>query len=111
MVKPTEALAWKRGVNKLAKGLMTLGASRTSSLLYTPRAGLKGKALELGRTKKPVLHAPFLMTINIGAAHLEAVVRQEAWRFMRGVSPHRERPNQPPIPSVAVVEEAYSRTK
>jgi hypothetical protein len=34
-VKPTEALTWKRGVNELAIDLTTLGANRTSSLLYT----------------------------------------------------------------------------
>jgi hypothetical protein len=36
-VKPM-ALTWKRGVNELAIDLTTLGANRTSSLLYTPRA-------------------------------------------------------------------------
>jgi len=36
---------------------------------------------------------------------LEAVERQEAWRFLQGESPFWVRSNQPPIPSVAVVEE------
>jgi hypothetical protein len=39
MVKPIEALALKRGINELAIDLTTLGANRTSSLLYTPRSG------------------------------------------------------------------------
>jgi len=43
------------------------------SIEQTPRAGLKGFALELRRTKKPVLHAPFLLNIHTGAAHLDAV--------------------------------------
>lgn len=34
-VKPIEALARKRGANELAIDLTTLGASSTSSLLYT----------------------------------------------------------------------------
>ncbi len=38
-VKPIEALARKRGANELAIDLMTLGASSTSSLLYTGDAG------------------------------------------------------------------------
>jgi len=39
------------------------------------------------------------------AAELEAVVRQEAWRFLQDGRSCRVRSNQPPVPSVAVVEE------
>jgi len=40
-----------------------------------------------------------------GAVKLKIVERQEAWRFLQGGSPCWVRSNQPPIPSVAVVEE------
>ncbi len=37
--------------------------------------------------------------------------RQEAWRFLQGASPFWVRSNQPPIPSVAVVEEVEKPNK
>jgi len=48
---------------------------------------------------------------NTPAAQLKTVVRQEAWRFLQGESPRRVRPNQPPVPSVAVVEEAKKKAE
>ena len=41
---------------------------------------------------------------------LKAVVRQEKLgAFLQGGSPCRARPNQPPVPSVAVAEEAVEK--
>jgi len=44
-------------------------------------------------------------------SQLGAVERQEAWRFLQGESPCWVRSNQPPIPSVAVVEEVKEPNK
>ena len=47
-----------------------------------------------------------------GVAAVNSVVeRQEAWRFLQGESPCWVRSNQPPIPSVAVVEEVKEPNK
>jgi hypothetical protein len=49
---------------------------------------------------------PFTLPLPLS----QFVVRQESWPFLQGESPYWVRPNPPPIPSVAVVEEVYSRT-
>ena len=42
-------------------------------------------------------------------AFLDKVIHDYGWCFLLGASPHQVRFNQPPVPSVAGIEEPYWR--
>jgi predicted nuclease of predicted toxin-antitoxin system len=53
-----------------------------------------------------LLRYPVEARMHMAKAAVRLVsVPSEAWRFLQGESPCRVRPNQPPVPSVAVGEE------
>jgi len=52
------------------------------------------------------VYNPSLVRTAGAAAQLQLVCAKQAWRFLQGGSPCQERPNQPPVPSLASWKEA-----